>query len=64
MVVSTFLHGRRMRGDTIAVMAKYRPAKGKSRNARPPQNAIGCVVLVILGMFLVMLFLYYTMTAQ
>jgi hypothetical protein len=53
-----------MRGDTIAVMAKYMPAKGKSTSAKRPQNAIGCVALVILGMFLGMLFLYYAMSAQ
>ena len=49
------------RGDTIAVMAKFRPAKGKGRKSRAPQGGIPCVILVISAMFLVMLFLYYVM---
>jgi hypothetical protein len=47
--------------DTIAVMAKFKPAKGKARKSRAPQGGIPCVILVISGMLLVMLFLYYVM---
>jgi hypothetical protein len=50
------------RGDTIAVMAKFRPAKGKARKTRAPQGGVPCVILVISGMLLVGLFLYYVMT--
>jgi hypothetical protein len=49
-------------GDTIAVMAKFRPAKGKARKTRAPQGGVPCVILVISGMLLVGLFLYYVMT--
>jgi hypothetical protein len=55
------LHAAIGRGDTIALMAKFRPAKGKGRKSRAPQGGIPCVILVISAMFLVMLFLYYVM---
>jgi hypothetical protein len=42
-------------------MAKFRPAKGKAKGARAPQGAIPCVILVISGMALVMLFMYFVM---
>jgi len=43
-------------------MAKFKPAKGrKPRSVGPPQGAVSCVVLVIAGMLLVMLFLYFVM---
>jgi hypothetical protein len=49
-------------GDTIAVMGKFRPAKGKAKKTRAPQGGVPCVILVISGMLLVGLFLYYVMT--
>ena len=49
------------RGDTIAGMGKFRPVKGKASKSRAPQGGIPCVILVISGMLLVMLFLYYVM---
>jgi hypothetical protein len=43
-------------------MAKFRPARGRKSNAaRPPQGAVACVVFVVFGMLLVMLFLYFVM---
>jgi hypothetical protein len=42
-------------------MAKFKPAKGKARKTRAPQGGVPCVILVISGMLLVMLFLYYVM---
>jgi len=42
-------------------MAKFKPAKGKSKNAVIPQGGIACVILVIGGMFLLMLFMYFVM---
>jgi hypothetical protein len=43
-------------------MAKFRPAKGKkTRAAGPPQGAVSCVVLVVAGMLLLMLFMYFVM---
>jgi len=55
------LHVCRKRGDTIAVMAKFKPAKGKPKGARAPQGAVPCVILVILGMILLMVFMYFVM---
>jgi len=51
-------------GATIAVMAKYKPVKGKSKNAAAPQGGLPCVILLILGMILVMLFLYWVMAGS
>jgi hypothetical protein len=45
-------------------MAKYKPAKGKSKNAAAPQGGLPCVILLILGMILVMLFLYWVMAGS
>ncbi|SPE35251.1 hypothetical protein SBA3_2230040 [Candidatus Sulfopaludibacter sp. SbA3] len=43
-------------------MAKFRPAKGKSKSSVAPQGGLACVVLVILGVILLMVFLYFGMT--
>ncbi len=45
-------------------MAKFKPAKGKAKGTRAPQGAVGCVIMVILGMVLVMLFLYFAMRSS
>jgi hypothetical protein len=50
-----------MRGDTIARMAKFKPARGRKTGSRPPQGALSCVVLIVAGMLLVMFFLYFVM---
>jgi hypothetical protein len=43
-------------------MAKFKPARGKkARAAGPPQGAVSCVVLIVAGMLLVMLILYFAM---
>ncbi|HJT86363.1 MAG TPA: hypothetical protein VJ732_00875 [Bryobacteraceae bacterium] len=43
-------------------MAKFKPARRKGRSAAPrPPGAVSCVVLVIAGMLLIMLFLYEVM---
>jgi hypothetical protein len=43
-------------------MAKFKPARGKkARPAGPPQGAISCVILIVAGMLLVMLILYFAM---
>ena len=44
-------------------MAKFKPAKAKAKSKTPraPQGGLPCVILVILGMLLVMLFLYFVM---
>ena len=46
---------------TIAHMAKFRPSKGKKTKTAVPQAGLPCVILLILGMLLVMLFLYFVM---
>ena len=46
-------------------MAKFKPARGKKQKAAgPPQGALSCVVLVIAGMLLVMLFMYFVMRSS
>jgi hypothetical protein len=43
-------------------MAKFKPARGKKPKASgPPQGAVSCVVLVVAGILLVMLFMYFVM---
>ena len=46
---------------TIAFMAKFRPSKGKKSKTAAPQAGLPCVILLIGGMLLVMLFLYFVM---
>ncbi len=47
--------------DTIACMAKLKPAKGKAKRARLRPEGISCIVLVIAGFALGMLFIYFVM---
>ena len=43
-------------------MGKYKPVRGrKGKAVGPPQGAVSCVVLVVAGMLLVMLFMYFVM---
>jgi uncharacterized integral membrane protein len=42
-------------------MGKYKPVRGKAKTSRVPQGGLPCVILVIVGMLLVMLFLYFVM---
>lgn len=51
-------------GDTIALMAKFKPAKGKGKSSTAPQGGLPCVILVIAGLILGMLFLYFVMTGS
>jgi uncharacterized integral membrane protein len=48
-------------GDTIEFMGKFKLARGKAKATRVPQGGLPCVILVIVGMLLVMLFLYFVM---
>ena len=50
-----------MPGATIAFMSKFKPARAKKRSAGPPQGAVSCIVLIVSGILLVMLFLYWVM---
>jgi len=43
------------------LMAKFKAARGKKKDASRPPAAISCVVLVLVGMVLVMVFLYEVM---
>jgi hypothetical protein len=45
-------------------MGKFKPAKGKSKRSVAPHGGLPCVILVILGMILVMVFLYFVMTGS
>ena len=42
-------------------MAKFKAAKGKKKDAPRPPAAISCVVLVLVGMVLIMVFMYEVM---
>ena len=42
-------------------MAKFKPVKGRKPRTAAPQGGLPCVILVITGMLLVMVFLYFVM---
>jgi uncharacterized membrane protein len=48
-------------GVTIALMAKFKPFKGKRKRAGAPAGAVPCVVLVIGAMVFVMVILFLVM---
>jgi hypothetical protein len=58
---------RRLSGEcktpnaTIALVAKFKPAKPKKKNVPAPQGAIPCIILVILVIAAVMLMLVFVM---
>ena len=45
-------------------MAKFKPARAKTKGPMPPQGAVGCVVLIIVLMFGIMAFLYLVMKSN
>ncbi len=51
----------RRQGATIAIVAKFKAARGKKRTPQIPQGGMACVVVVIAGIFLVMVFLFYVL---
>ena len=51
----------RQPGATIASMAKFKPVRPRKKAAAPPPGAVPCVILIIAGIVLVMLFLYFVM---
>jgi hypothetical protein len=64
MPFSSIVACRPQRGDTIAFMAKFKPARGKKRSSTPaPQGGLPCVILLIGGIVLVMLFLYWILSS-
>lgn len=42
-------------------MAKFKPVRAKPKRTAPPPGAVSCVILVLAGMLLVMLFMYFVM---
>ena len=42
-------------------MAKFRPAKKKSKGTPAPAAGVPCMILLIAGFVLVMLFMYFVM---
>jgi hypothetical protein len=42
-------------------MAKFKPVRAKRKAAPLPQGGLPCVILVISGMVLLMLFIFYVM---
>jgi len=49
------------RGATIALMAKFKPAKGKRKKPPVPQGGLPCVIVVITALALVLFFVYLVM---
>ena len=43
-------------------MAKFKPAKKKSKGPAAPQGGLPCVILAVIILVLGMLFLYYIMS--
>jgi hypothetical protein len=43
------------------VMAKFKAARGRKKTGERPPQAISCVVLILVGMVLVMVFLFEVM---
>jgi hypothetical protein len=42
-------------------MAKFKPVRPKAKKGPAPQGAIGCVILILLGMIGVMVFMYFVL---
>jgi len=43
-------------------MGKFKPSKGKKpKSSAVPPAGLPCVIILIIGMFLIMLFLYFAM---
>ena len=45
-------------------MAKFKPAKAKRRTSSIPQGGVSCIILIVSGMLLVMLFMYFVMRSS
>ncbi len=45
-------------------MAKMKLARGKSKKAQTPPGGVACIVLIVIGMGLVMLLLYFVMKSN
>jgi hypothetical protein len=52
------------RGDTIAIMAKFKPVKAKNKSTPRVQGGLPCVILLISGIILVMLFMYWILSSS
>lgn len=42
-------------------MGKFKPVRAKGKRTAAPQGGLPCVILLITGLVLLMLFLYYVM---
>ncbi|MGO4880438.1 MAG: hypothetical protein ACLP59_06395 [Bryobacteraceae bacterium] len=42
-------------------MAKFKPVKAKKGRSAAPQSGLPCVILLILGFVLLLLFMYFVM---
>jgi hypothetical protein len=54
----------RMYDATIALMARFKPVRGRPKGPVKPQGALGCVILLLLIMVGVMVFLYFVMRSH
>jgi hypothetical protein len=51
-------------GGTIGFMPHFKPAKKKGDRRATPKPGLPCLILILLGMGLVMLFLYLVMRSS
>ena len=47
--------------DTIALMAKFKPVRPKSKTGPVPQGGLPCVILILSAMALLLIFIFYVM---
>lgn len=45
----------------VRLMAKFKPVKAKKGRSAAPQSGLPCVILLILGFVLLLLFMYFVM---
>ncbi|HKE22472.1 MAG TPA: hypothetical protein VKB88_08785 [Bryobacteraceae bacterium] len=45
-------------------MAKFKPARAKTKGTPAPQGGLPCAILMIVGIILVMLFLYWILASS
>jgi hypothetical protein len=50
--------------DTIGFMARFKPARGKKARRTAPNAALPCAILALVGMALLMVFLYFVLRSS
>jgi hypothetical protein len=50
--------------DTIGFMARFKPAGGKKSRRKAPNAALPCAIVALLGIALLMVFLYFALKSS